>query len=198
MPWRFYSPVDAPADSRAITFHVRSVPGGMTSARLSRAQVGDVLRLGPPVGSFTWDERSRADLVMAAGSTGLAPIKAIIGQLAGRAPGKYVPPVHLWFWARDPAGLYDLEDMEKLAGALPWLTLTHAVAASAEDSPGYTGLHGKLPGLITGRPEGAVAGREAFVAGPTSFVTATAARLRELGAARVRVEDFAWEGPIGG
>lgn len=183
MPWRLYSPANA-VNRAAVVFHVRAVPGGMTSTHLvQHAEPGSKLRIGPPVGSFTWDVSRTADIVMAAHSTGLAPIKAIIEQIAGQRENLPRPRVRLGYFARDLDGLYDLEDLEKLANSLPWLSLTHAV----------TGIDGS-----TDFTPGPVAGRDAYVAGPGSFVTAVSARLHELGAAQVRTEDYAWEGSING
>jgi NAD(P)H-flavin reductase len=200
MPWRFYSPANLHGeDPCTLELHVHAVPGGMTSAHLVQHAVpGSEMRIGPAVGSFTLDTSSGSDIVMAAHSTGLAPVKAIIRQLAALPDDQHRPRVHLWFGARDPAGLYDLEDLGKLAAEHPWLSFTHVVTAGQSLTPGYTGLHGWIPDLITGRPDGAVAGRDAYVAGPGSFVAAVSARMHELGAASIRTEDYAWEGSING
>ena len=59
-----------------------------------------------------------------AGSTGLAPLKAIIDQLTTLPEP---PKVHLFFGARTPDGLYDLDSLEKIAVQNPWLTITSRV-----------------------------------------------------------------------
>jgi NAD(P)H-flavin reductase len=58
---------------------------------------------------------------MVAGSTGLAPLKALIEQVAGLAAPRRV---HLFFGAEAPEGLYDLPDLEKMAAQHEWLTLS--------------------------------------------------------------------------
>ena len=49
---------------------------------------------------------------MVAGSTGLAPLKAMLEQLAALPEP---PGVHLFFGSRTADGLYDLPSLEKLA-----------------------------------------------------------------------------------
>ena len=104
--WRYYSMANAPRHDGTIDFHVRVIDGGSVSSALARGvSVGTRLRLGPPVGTLRLDMNSRRDVVLAAGSTGLAPLKAIIEQAAGLADP---PRMHLVFGARTAADLYDL------------------------------------------------------------------------------------------
>jgi hemoglobin-like flavoprotein len=81
--WRYLSPANAPRSDNTIEFHVRAVDGGWVSGALVHSTgKGDVLRLGAPVGAgLTLDEASDADLLLLAGGTGLAPLRAIVEQL---------------------------------------------------------------------------------------------------------------------
>ena len=56
--------------------------------------------------SMRLDTASRRDVLMVAGSTGLAPLKAMLEQLAARAGA--ARPVHLFFGSRTADGLYAL------------------------------------------------------------------------------------------
>lgn len=111
--WRYYSMANAPRADGTVEFHVRLIDGGAMSMALTSAiAAGDQVRLGPPVGALRLDTRSGRDILMVAGSTGLAPLKAILEQVAGL---RQHPRVHLFFGARNPDGLYDLASLEKLA-----------------------------------------------------------------------------------
>lgn len=182
--WRYYSMANAPRDDGTIDFHVRIVDGGPVSSALARsAAVGSRLRLGPPVGTLTLDTASRRDLVLAAGSTGLAPLKAIVEQAAGLPEP---PRTHLVFGARTATELYDLPDLEKMAAQWPWLTVTSAVS---EDSV-YQGDRGTVADVAGRRVQ--LTGRDAYICGSPAMVAATVDRLESLGMPRecIYFEDF--------
>jgi NAD(P)H-flavin reductase/hemoglobin-like flavoprotein len=184
--WRFYSIANAPREDHTLDFHVRMMDGGTLSMVLARGlAVGSRLRLGPPVGNFTFDVASGRDILLVAGSTGLAPVKAILDQISAlRDP----PRVSLFFGARTEDGLYDLTDLEKMATGFPWL----AVTPVASSDPDYRGERGPLPDAVA--RGGEWRDRDAYVAGPTAMVEAVAGRLAASGvpAGQIRVEDFGW------
>ena len=133
---------NAPRHDGTIDFHVRIIDGGAVSSALARSVgVGSRLRLGAPVGTLRLDMNSRRDVLLAAGSAGLAPLKAIIEQAAGLDDP---PRMHLVFGARTATGLYDLADLEKMAAHWPWLTVTPAVSAEPE----YRGETGTVADVI--------------------------------------------------
>ena len=103
--WRYLSPA-IPADPAGdIEFHVRVVPGGLVStAVVNETQPGDRWRLSGPHGGLRVD-RDGSDVLMVAGSTGLAPLRALIMDLSRFAEN---PRVHLFFGARYLCELYDL------------------------------------------------------------------------------------------
>ena len=184
--WRYYSMANAPRPDGTIDFHVRIIDGGTVSSALARnVSIGSRLRLGAPLGTLTLDTRSRRDIVLAAGSTGLAPLKAIIEHAAGLGDP---PRIHLVFGARTAAELYDLADLEKMAAQWPWLTVTPAVSAEPE----YRGDTGTVADVIGRRVP--LAGQDAYICGSPAMVTATADRLHLLGMApdHIHVEDFGW------
>ena len=82
--WRYYTPATLPGPDGSFELHVRLVPGGPVSTALVQAvQPGDVLRAGSPIGThLTLAPGPPADIVLLAGGTGLAPMKALLHQLA--------------------------------------------------------------------------------------------------------------------
>jgi hypothetical protein len=103
--WRYLSPAMPSDPNGYIEFHVRSVPGGMVSTTIvGETRPGDRWRLSSPHGGLHVD-RDGGDVLMVAGSTGLAPLRTLIMDLARFGVN---PRVHLFFGARYPCELYDL------------------------------------------------------------------------------------------
>ncbi|MBO0772884.1 MAG: oxidoreductase [Actinobacteria bacterium] len=184
--WRFYSMANAPRPDSTMDFHVRMLDGGALSSHLARGlEVGARLRLGPPVGTLTYDTGSGRDILLVAGSTGLAPLKAILEQVSGLTDP---PRVHLFFGSRTADGLYDLPDLEKLAAQYPWLT----VVPSVSREPGFPGERGSLPDVVA--RSGTWREHDAYISGPTGMVEAMEQQLLAQGVPenQIRVEDFGW------
>jgi NAD(P)H-flavin reductase/hemoglobin-like flavoprotein len=188
--WRYYSMANAPRQDGQLEFHVRMIDGGAVSMALtSHTSVGSELRLGPPVGVLTLKEPLPArGLLLIAGSTGLAPLKAIVDQLTARPQP---PDVHLFFGARKADGLYDLDSLQKLAAEHAWLTVTPTVSADAK----YAGDTGSLADVVA--RHGDWSGHAAYLAGPSEMVQDNAARLAAVGIAKdqIHIEDFGWSEP---
>jgi NAD(P)H-flavin reductase/hemoglobin-like flavoprotein len=187
--WRYYSIANAPRDDGTLDFHVRLIDGGAVSMALTYGQaVGGTLRLGPPVGVLTLDTGSRRDLLMIAGSTGLAPLKAIVEQVAS---ARMPPHVHLFFCARTAEGLYDLPSLEKMAAEYHWLTLVPTVTSDRR----FRGETGHVPDVVL--RAGNWSQHDVYLAGPTEMVSDTAARLTSAGTPReqIHIEDFGWSEP---
>lgn len=187
--WRYYSIANAPRDDGTLEFHVRLIDGGAVSMALTYLQTaGDTLRMGPPVGVLTLDTSSGRDILMVAGSTGLAPLKAMTEQLAAWPKP---PKVHLFFCARTAEALYDLAAMDKLGAEHDWLTVVPVTTAD----PRFDGETGAVPDVVM--RAGNWSGRDAYLAGPTEMVRETSARLISAGTPRgqIHVEDFGWSEP---
>jgi NAD(P)H-flavin reductase/hemoglobin-like flavoprotein len=187
--WRYYSIANAPREDGTLEFHVRLIDGGAVSMALTHGEtVGTELRLGPPVGALTLDTGSGRDVLMVAGSTGLAPLKAMLEQIAGLPEP---PRATLFFGARAVDELYDLPSLDKMASEQPWLTVV-PVTSAARRSHGEVG---RLPDVVAHR--GNWAAHDAYLAGPTDMVREAAERLTAAGTPphQVHVEDFGWSEP---
>jgi NAD(P)H-flavin reductase len=189
--WRFYSMANAPRRDGLLEFHVRLIDGGAVSMALTSTAVeGTELRLGAPIGVLTLSEPPTGrDLLLVAGSTGLAPLKAILDQVT-QVPRP--PNVHLFFGARTSEGLYDLDSLEKMAAQHPWLTVIPAVSMADRR---FNGEVGSLPDVVA--RYGDWSRHDAYVAGPTRMVEDAAARLASAGTPldQIHVEDFGWSEP---
>jgi NAD(P)H-flavin reductase len=188
--WRYYSMANAPRQDGLLEFHVRLIDGGAVSLALTSPDiVGTKLRLGPPIGVLTLDQPdSGRDLLMVAGSTGLAPLKAILEQVTTLPRQRRV---HLFFGARYADELYDLENLEKMAAQHSWLTVTPVVSAD----PSFAGETGDLPDVVS--RSGDWSGHDAYLAGPTAMVRNAASSLAAAGLAQdhIHIEDFGWSEP---
>lgn len=190
--WRTFSAATAPRPSGLIELHVRAVPGGLVSNELVyHSAVGDSVLLGPAGGSMTLADSGR-DLLCVAGGTGLAPIKAIIEQAITESP---VRPrkITLFFGARQYFDLYDLQDLQLLEAAHPALRVipvlsdeqgsaslgSHGAGSHGAGSHGLGSgeLAGTLPDVVLAQGSSMFQNHEAYICGPASMVSKTAAVL---------------------
>jgi NAD(P)H-flavin reductase/hemoglobin-like flavoprotein len=193
--WRYLTPA-IPADrGGGIEFHIRSVSGGMVStAIVGETQVGERWRLSNPHGGMQID-RDGGDVLMVAGSTGLAPLRTLIMDLTRWGEN---PRVHLFFGARYPCELYDLPMLWQIAANNPWLSVSPVSeftgdppwACDYPDVQPPRGLHlrqtGKLPEVVT--RYGNWSDRQILICGGPSMVEATKTALIAKGAPAARIQ----------
>lgn len=185
--WRYYSPANAPRQDGTIELHAQVVDGGQVSAPLVRSvRAGDTVKLGAPVGDqLLRSEGDPRDLVMVAGGTGLAPLRAILEQIDGewRRHGSG-PQVHLFHGARTSWSLYDRDRLLGLATDRSWFSYTEVVS----DDPSYPGARGYVGSVAAAR----LSGREqvALVCGGPEMVTHA---VDELATAGISLQDIHYE-----
>lgn len=193
--WRYLSPA-IPADpGGTIEFHVRTVLGGMvSSAVISETRLGHRWRLSAPHGAMEVD-REGGDVLMVAGSTGLAPLRALIMDMTRFA---HNPRVHLFFGARYPCELYDLRTLWSIAAHNPWLSVSPVSeynhnppwAGDYPDVQPPRGLHvrqtGRLPEVVT--KYGAWGDRQILISGNPQMIANTKAALVAKGAPLERIQ----------
>ena len=193
--WRYLSPAIPTDPDGRIEFHIRQVPGGLVSpAIVGETRAGDRWRLSAPHGGLQVD-RGGGDVLMVAGSTGLAPLRALILDLSRFAEN---PRVHLFFGARYPNELYDLPTLWQVATQNPWLSVSPvseyggdpAWAADYPDPTPPRGLHvrqtGRLPEVVCSY--GGWGDRQILVSGGPAMVRATKAALVAKGAPPQRIQ----------
>ncbi|MCW2703820.1 MAG: Flavohemoprotein [Blastococcus sp.] len=177
--WRYYSPANAPRPDGLLEIHVKARDGGpVSSALVRRVGVGDVLRLGPPMGHLALDRESDRDLLLVAGGMGLAPLKALIDQVVRNGPARRVD---LFAGFRTEDQIYDRADLQRLERENPWLTVTLVVSEDKLSSL----EHGDVGDVVL--RNGPWLSREVFVAGPAVMVDDTVTRLVQHGVPRQRI-----------
>ncbi|MEY9844284.1 globin domain-containing protein [Streptacidiphilus sp. MAP5-3] len=185
--WRHYSLANAPRDDGTLTLHVRAVEGGQVSpALVHQAQPGHVLHLGAAQGELTLDPQMERDLLCVAGGTGLAPVKALVEQVAKNGGERFVD---VFIGARTSEELYGFDDMLRLAQRNHWLS----VRAAVSDEP-IAGLNGSLPEVL--RQFGPFHRHEVYLAGPSEMVTTAAQTLVRQGVRRDRIHHDPFDVPV--
>lgn len=180
--WRHYSFASAPRSDGLLSFHVKAVPAGWVSnALVHRARPGDVLRLGPPAGSMTVDHTTDSGLLCLGGGTGIAPIKALVEDVAEHGHQR---SVEVFYGARTNHDLYDIDTMLRLSQSHPWLSVRPIVDQQA---------HLQLPDAV--REYGPWNEYDAYLSGPPGMIRNSIDTLRRIGipGSRIRhdsVEDL--------
>jgi CDP-4-dehydro-6-deoxyglucose reductase len=101
---RAYSIANAPHDDQFIELHLREVPGGFFSNLVfHEMKEKAMLRLEGPLGSFFLREKSMRPIVLMAGGTGFAPVKAIVEHAIA---SKISRPIHIFWGVRSKQDLY--------------------------------------------------------------------------------------------
>ncbi|MFD7917916.1 globin domain-containing protein [Streptomyces sp. NPDC059740] len=163
--WRHYSFAAAPRSDGLLSFHVKAIPAGWVSnALVHRARAGDVVRLGAPAGTMTVDHTRDNGLLCLGGGTGIAPIKALVEDVAEHGRRR---PVDVFYGARSDHDLYDIDTMLRLAQTHPWLQVRPVVlqtpVADVLDS-----VVGQLPEAV--RRYGPWSGYDGYLSGPPGMI----------------------------
>lgn len=133
---RSFSIANAPDRGNFIELHIRYVSGGEFSDFLfNRLKVGDSLQVKGPYGGFFLREHSQRPVILLAGGTGFAPIKAIVEHLLSIGSRR---PIHLYWGARTDRDLY----MDRLARSWERQANFHYVPVCS-DPPGENRWRGR-------------------------------------------------------
>lgn len=101
---RSFSLANAPHDDAVLQLHIRHVPGGLfTEQVFSTMKVRDILRFNGPHGTFYLREDSTKPMILVAGGTGFAPIKAIVEHAMAE---KCERPIFIYWGAKARVDLY--------------------------------------------------------------------------------------------
>jgi NAD(P)H-flavin reductase len=187
--WRYFSPASLPDDSGCFDLHVRLIDGGAVSTALVQAtQVGDSLRLGAPVGRRLTIEGHHHDLLLIAGGTGLAPMKALLAQVAAEGGNRRV---HLFWGARYYRELYDMPSLHKLVHGNERLQVVPCVS----DDTAMGGTVETGAAVDVALRHGPWIDREIYVCGSPTMVDGTLTTLEESGTplSRLHIDELGHE-----
>ncbi|MGW2207898.1 globin domain-containing protein [Streptomyces sp. NPDC001781] len=187
--WRQYSPANAQRPGSELTFHIRAVPEGRVSnALVHHARPGDPVRLGPPEGDMVLRPSRQRDLLFVAGGTGLAPIRALIEEVAREGVGD-AREVSLFIGARTADELYGLDDMLRMSQRYHWLRVRAAVSNER-----IVGLEGTLPEVLM--EFGPWFRHEAYLCGPPQMLDGALRALRRHGVPPRHIHYDPWDTPV--
>ncbi|MEU8184768.1 FAD-binding oxidoreductase [Micromonospora sp. NPDC049047] len=172
--WRWLSPANAPRADGTVELHVRAVPAGAVSHRLvHEVRPGELLWLGPPVDTgLSLDETNTNDLLLVAGGTGLAPLRALVEQVAAAPDGRRVT---LIVGARTFTDLYDAIALDKLQCAHNWLTIVPALSDDPFAEPAEQG------DALTIALDHHQPGQDIYLCGPPAMLARARSRLLAVG-----------------
>lgn len=183
--WRPYSLAGAPRRNDILELHVRAkTQSGVSGTLVYRTQEGDRVRFGRAEGSMTLPPPPGPDLLMIAGDTGVAPLKAILIELVDTGD----PRSAVLFWGvRNLDELYDGDDLTEIARSGRRITVVPVVS---EGNPGPY-----ASGLVMDAVAayGEWSRHEVYLAGPPLMLAATKAALSQLGVDPSRIHHDAPE-----
>lgn len=165
---RAFSIANAPEDNDHIELHVRHVPGGgFTEWVFTELSVGTVLRVEGPLGTFVPREDSERPMLMVAGGTGFAPIKAIVEHFLHLGSTR---PLHIFRGVRNQAELYLPQLTAQWTERHPAL---QATAVLSEPSPEEARLYATglvHEAVLRNFPE--LSGFDVYMSGPPGLIDA--------------------------
>ena len=137
---RSFSLANAPHDDALLQLHVRHIPGGVfTDQVFSSLKVREILRISGPHGTFYLREESTKPMILLAGGTGFAPIKAIVEHAIAE---KCARPLHIYWGARTRVDLYQNALLEQWAAEHTNVSYVPVLSEAAADDhrTGRTGF----------------------------------------------------------
>jgi CDP-4-dehydro-6-deoxyglucose reductase, E3 len=137
---RAFSLANAPHEDGLLELHLRLIPGGeFTKLVFTTMKERDILRFEGPFGSFCLHEDSDRPMIMIAGGTGFAPIKALVEHAIHN---RIERPMSIYWGAKNRGGLYLPELPERWAAAHPHIRYVPVLSEPDADDAwaGRTGL----------------------------------------------------------
>lgn len=181
---RAFSLAVAPHDDSCLQLHIRHMPGGQFTDHVFNAmKEREMLRFNGPHGSFFLREDSQKPMLLVAGGTGFAPIKAIVEHAIAE---KSTRPMAIYWGGRARADLYLLALAEQWALDHPGVQFTPVLsdAPASEPWPGRTGfVHAAA---MQDFPD--LSGHQVYVCGSPAMVAA--ARRDFVGQCRLPENEF--------
>lgn len=163
---RSLSMANPPHDDNLLELHLRNYGGPFSTQVFSQMKEKDILRFEGPLGSFYLHEDSDKPVVLIAGGTGFAPIKAIVEHALHNRIRR---PMMLYRGARHAVDLYLNELPER------WLRESGIayipVLSDAAPEEGWQGRHGLVHhAVMEDLPD--LSGHEVYACGAPAMINA--------------------------
>ncbi len=169
---RSYSVANAPREDRQLELHIRHVPGGAMSAYwFEQAKANDLLRLRGPLGTFFLRGQANRHLVLLATGTGIAPVKAILEDLA-RRPAEEQPLSITVYWG----GRHE-DDLYWHAAEQPGLRFVRVLSRADES---WTGARGYVHEVLLSEVQN-LSQTLVYACGSDAMIHSAQARLKAAG-----------------
>jgi len=162
---RSFSIANADRDG-CLEFHLRKVENGEFTSRIfDESKVGDVLRLRGPLGTFFLRKGSENPIIMVAGGTGFAPIKALLEELQQTDHQRVV---NLYWGVRSIADIYMKFWLEMFDQNNEWFNFIVVLSAADDTWGARRGLvHQAVLDDFTN-----LASYDIYASGPPTMITA--------------------------
>lgn len=164
---RAYSIASAP-ESDYLEFHIRHTGQGFSAAICDEKNIGQTLYLSQAAGDICFIDDASRDILMFAGGTGYAPMRAILQRLAAE---KFTRGVDVFIGGRDLGALYMREELcfygERLSGLRSYFCTdvlgdnTHGVDHVQEST---------LVALAAQHLKGGLTDKRIYISGPPAMV----------------------------
>lgn len=178
---RSFSMAAPPSPDGVLEFMIKRYAGGRFSGLLERdVTVGSRLTVTGPYGSFTLRAGSDRPIVMVGGGAGMAPVLALLRQMADSGNER---PVVFYYGARTAQDLFHLDEIAELATKLD-LTFVPCLSDTAPE--GWEHETGLVTSVLE-RRENALAKHDVYLCGPPPMIDATLAVLEGSGVPREQV-----------
>lgn len=166
--WRSFSMANSPGERDRVDLIIKIIPGGAFGTALEKGlAIGDRIDLRGPFGSFAarWSHRP---MVMIAGGSGMAPILAMLKDLAAN---KNKREVLFLYGARAGRDLILTEELQKLEAEHDWFTYVPALSEPDADDATWGGELGLVTAVLSRRLP-STEGYEAYLCGPPPMIDA--------------------------
>lgn len=162
--WRDFSLSSDPARREFVEFLIKLRTGGRLSASLASGALrkGVHMRVKGPLGQFRM-RRSRRPKVLVASGSGMAPIRAMLYELASHNESTKVT---FFYGALTPDELILLDEMRALEAKYEWLEFVPVVQ---EDAGDWSGERGLVTEVLDQRMS-SLRGKEVYLCGAPSLI----------------------------
>jgi CDP-4-dehydro-6-deoxyglucose reductase len=165
---RPYSIAGAPHNAY-LEFHIRDNGHGLTAVLCDVARIGDTVYLTQGMGDVHLADDLSRDIVMFAGGTGYAPMRAMLQSLAVK---DFTRRIDVFVGGRDLDALYMREELNELRKAIPHLS-SYFCADDVEPLSGVRQknvFHGSLRALVAPLLSEELGNKRIYISGPPAMV----------------------------